>query len=513
MKLPEMQYNGDRRKQQQVQFGGVQYGRNSSEGDFAQTLNLSSRQFPALSQRGGRKKSGDYENATALYSKNKLVAVDGTDLLYDGEKVGTVTEGEKSIVSVNSKIIVFPDKVYYDTTAKTFGAMAESISAEAGNITWAEDSLKIAGQGDLTKRFAAGQAVKITGSSITGNNLTIVIRGVTQDTLSFSANSFQTGTEANTVTAAREIPDLVCICESGNRLWGADETTIWASALGDPLTFYNYEGLSTDAYAVAVGTDGAFTGCVSYSSNVLFFKENTLHKVLGSMPSEYRVYDYTVPGVQNGSQKSLVVINETLFYKGVDGVYAYDGSTPSLVSANFGMKRFEKAAAGTDGTRYYISMRETDGNVWDLFVFDPAYGVWLREDNTHVIDFARQNTVLNMLDAKDGDVYAVEQDDSEEGRFPWEAEFTPLDDTIYGKRGYSKLWLKIELAPGAWLKAEISEDGGKWRTAGTWTNENRQSVIAPVFPARCDTFRLRLSGMGRCVIKNMVREFDVGSER
>ena len=62
------------------------------------------------------------------------------------------------------------------------------------------------------------------------------------------------------MTVAREVPDFVCVCESANRLWGAEGNTIWASALGDPLTFYNYEGLSTDAYAVAVGTDGAFTG-------------------------------------------------------------------------------------------------------------------------------------------------------------------------------------------------------------------------------------------------------------
>ena len=177
MRLPQMQYAGDRRKQQALQFGGLQYGRNSGEGEFAETRNLSSRQFPTLSQRGARKKTAGYEAATALFAKNKLVVVDGTSLLYDGAAVGTVTEGEKQIVSVNSKILVFPDKVYYDTNSETFGAMEASVSAEAEKVTWTEETLKLETEQDLTKLFSVGQAVKLSGSSNERNNQTLVLRG------------------------------------------------------------------------------------------------------------------------------------------------------------------------------------------------------------------------------------------------------------------------------------------------------------------------------------------------
>ena len=88
-----------------------------------------------------------------------------------------------------------------------------------------------------------------------------------------------------------------------NRIWGAEGKTIYASALGDP-TNYVYDGVSTDSYAVAVGTEGEFTGCIAYSSTVLFWKENCLHKVLGSYPAQYEIYTYTVPGIQKGSEKS-----------------------------------------------------------------------------------------------------------------------------------------------------------------------------------------------------------------
>lgn len=510
--VPMMKYAARKSSQQIVAFAGLRYGRGGSNGEFAQTKNLSTRQYPALSQRMGRKVEESYESATALFSKEKLLVVNGTDVLFDGKKVGEVTAGEKMICSVNSKIVIFPDKKYYDTEADVYADMAMELSSASSAVTWGTNTLKLTGQGDLTDRFAAGQAVEISGSSVADNNKSLVIRSVSADTLTFSANSFLAQGETGTVKVARKVPDLTCICESANRLWGAEGKTIWASAQGDPLTFYNYDGLATDSFAVAVGTDGEFTGCIGYSSNVLFFKENTMHKVLGAMPSEYRVYDYTVPGVQKGSQKSLVVINETLYYKGVSGIYAFSGSSPVLVTESFGNRRFHSARGGTDGSRYYVSMQESDGDqgAWDLFVLDTLTGIWLREDNAHMLDFAQQDTLLYALGA-DGTVYLLDQETDE--RISWEAELYPFDETAYGKRGYSKLWLKLELEQGAWIRAEIAQDGGPFRRAGTWHDRGHESLLVPLFPGRCDTFRLRLSGEGRCVIKSLVREFIVKSTK
>ncbi len=512
--VPMMQYAARKSAQQMVSFAGLQYGRGGSDGEFSQTKNLSTRQYPALSQRMGRMEEETHSAATALFSKEKLLVVDGTDVLFDGDKVGEVTAGEKMICSVNSKIVIFPDKKYYDTETGIFGDMAVTLTAAASSVTWSSNTLKITGQGDLSEKFAAGQAIEISGSSISGNNKSIVIRTVSSDTMTFSANAFQAQGESGTVKVERKVPDLTCICESANRLWGAEGKTIWASAQGDPLTFYNYDGLATDSFAVAVGTDGDFTGCMGYSSNVLFFKENAMHKVLGSMPSEYRVYDSTVPGVQKGSQKSLVVINETLYYKGVSGIYAFAGSAPILVTENFGTRRFINARGGTDGVRYYVSMQEQDaageGGDWDLFVLDTENGIWLREDDAHILDFARQDAVLHAL-AADGTVYLLDQETDEQ--ISWEAEFYPFDETTYGKRGYSKLWLKLELAQGAWVQAEIAQDMGSFRRVGSWRERKQESILVPLFPGRCDTFRLRLSGEGPCVIKSLVREFIVKSTK
>ena len=207
----------------------------------------------------------------------------------------------------------------------------------------------------------------------------------------------------------------------------------------------------------------------------------------------------------------MAIINETLFYKGRNGVYAYTGGTPELISENFGTRRFFDAVAGTDGERYYISMR-TEAGDWELYVFDTAQGIWLREDFTHAADFAQLNGTLYFLDANSGKVMMCGQDNEEEGRLPWNATLCQMDETTHGRKIYSRLYLRAEMEQGSWLRVEISVDGAPFRQVFITHNERAQTAQIPILPTRCDNFRVRLSGKGFCLLKSIVREFTVGSE-
>lgn len=605
MRLPYMRSGASKSKQQIVGFGGVNYSREARDGELLESLGLSSAQFPCLSQRAGRKTAGAYLSPTGLYARGKLCVVDGTNLLYDGKAVGQVTAGEKQFATINTKVVVFPDKVYYDTATGEFGSLAATYPVYAGDATFTANTMTVPEQsyidhsageaetltgvaasttmtsytgasvnkatGGLTftggvektpatlkakdiiryqckdteylvvhscakqsdntwqitavrhnsllhkypkfeEVFSAGDAVELSGcSSFPRNNGSHIIRGISGRTLTFDKDIFQAGTEAGTVIAERKVPDLTCICECDNRIWGAEGTTIWASALGDPKNFYVYDGLSTDSYAVAVGTEGEFTACIAYSSTVLFWKEDCVHKVLGSYPAQYEIYTYKVPGVQKGAEKSLCIINEALFYKGRAGVYAYTGGTPELLTECFGTRRFSDGVAGTDGERYYISVQAESGT-WELYVLDTARGIWLREDDTHAADWAYLDGTLYYLDGATGKVMMTGQDRSEEGRIPWSATLCPFNETVHGRKGYSRLYLRADLEAGAWVKAEVSADGAPFRQVYLGHNDHAKTLQIPILPTRCDTFTVRLSGMGECIIKSFVREFSVGSE-
>ena len=605
MRLPYVKSVSNKQLQQIVAFGGVRYGRGGNDGEFSETENLSARQYPTLSQRGGRR-SGDkeYTSPTAFYARGKMMVVDGTDLYYGEDVVGQVVPGEKQFATINTKVVIFPDKVYFDTEKNELKPLEAYAEIPASKVTWTDSSLSRADAGkysakqvsigqqivaaadtvkvhksitinqdsgeltfneetdkkgseiapnDVLKNeddpagfyvvvttepsgenvalnyrsykveeeafppftdiFSINQTVEISGSSIEGNKKTIVIRAVEENKLTFYADSFSTGTEENTVVIRRKVPDLKVICESENRVWGADTNTIWASALGDPAAWYTYDGVATDSFSVVVGTDGPFTACIAYGSNVLFFKEDHLHKILGSYPAEYRMYTYAIPGVQEGSQNSLAIVNEVLYYKGTSGVYTYTGATPVLMSENFGLRRFKNARAGANEDSYYISMQDEVTGDWTLMVYNTIRGLWLREDDTHAVGFAWLDGDLYLLDADRKKTLLLNQDDDQEGRFPWLAEFVPFDDTTYGKKGYSRLYIRMELDPGAWVKAEQSEDAGPWHQINIWTAETKRTVVAGIVPGRCDRYRLRLSGLGRCVIQQIVREFDIGGDR
>ena len=94
MLLPQLPYGSAKTTRQFIQFRGVRYGRGGGDGELAESQNLSSGQFPALSQRGARGTVGTWAAPTAIFGKGGLCLVDGTDLLYGGEKVGAVSPGE-----------------------------------------------------------------------------------------------------------------------------------------------------------------------------------------------------------------------------------------------------------------------------------------------------------------------------------------------------------------------------------------------------------------------------------
>ncbi len=338
---------------------------------------------------------------------------------------------------------------------------------------------------------------------------------MTAGELTFDAGAFEPGSEGGAVSVRRTVPDLEWICESGNRLWGVEGQTIYASALGDPTNFHVFDGLSTDSFAAAVGTGGAFTGCAAYGGAALFWKEDCVHKVLGNFPAQYEIYTYQIPGVQAGSGKSLAVINEMLYYKGRDGVYAYDGGTPALVSGCFGRRRFYDAAAGNGGGRYVVSMRDEAGE-WGLYVYapdGPARGRWIREDGTRALDFAALDGAFYYLDAETGALVLTGQKGDGGGRIPWSATLCPFYEGTLGRKGYVRLYLRAELEEGAWVRVACSEDGGPFRPVWASHDSRAGTAVIPLLPGRCDRFQIRISGRGGCLLRSLEREFSVGSER
>ena len=270
-----------------------------------------------------------------------------------------------------------------------------------------------------------------------------------------------------------------------------------------------FDNLSSDSYAIEVGSEGEFTGCIPYSSHICFFKENTLHKLYGTKPSNFQINTVNVYGVQSGSERSMHIVNEQLIYKGVGGVYAYTGGVPELISEKFGTKRYSDAVACCDGETYYISMKQ--GNSYSLYTYDVSKNLWLREDDTRAVDMAFHDGKVHFIDSAGGLYYIDKTADRSD--IEWGATFCTMHETINERKGYSKFHLRMDLSAGAWLAVDIKTDNEfQWRQVYTTHNEKARTVSIPIMPTRCDSIDIRLRGKGKCTVKAFIREFTTGSD-
>ena len=521
MRLPYAKHKDSPAQVRTIDFKGYCVRPIIADGQMRDMKNLSSDGYPNMTQRKMRRVvETKYANPSSIASrKEKLVVVDGTSLYYDGMKIcDDLTAGEKQIASINSKICIFPDKKYYDTVDGELGSLDAYCNVETSDSVYIKvSSNKLIIYGSIFEGFKAGDAVKVEGfTKNIANNLSAILVSASDRELEFAPDTFtvldgdKIYTEDGDISITRTAPDLDFVMEYNNRLWGCSGSTIYASKLGDPTNWNYFNGLSMDSYAVDVGSDGDFTGCAATPSHLVFFKDNVLHKLYGSKPSNYQTMDMKADGVQKGCENSLCLINGILYYKSRNGIMAYESGVPECVSYDLGEEKFHEAAAGTDGVKYYISMQKVADESWHLFVFDPRNGMWHREDETHAQQFAYCAGALNYIDAATGKIMATSGGTDE--KIQWYAQLGEFIEYSEDKKIYSKIKARMKLDAGARVNISVAVDGGNFVLASTVYAQSERVAFVPIIPIRCDRFAIRLEGVGGCKVESIVREYTSGSE-
>ena len=327
-------------------------------------------------------------------------------------------------------------------------------------------------------------------------------------------------TISNQITIARKMPNMDFVVEAKNRLWGCRYgvatngevvNEIYASKLGDFKNWNSFLGLSTDSWVGSVGTDGQFTGAVTYLGYPLFFKENVLHKVYISDIGAHGIQDTACRGVQKGSHKSLAIVNETLYYKARSGICAYDGSLPVEASYQLGNDHYSDAVGGANGNKYYISMKDSMGES-HLFVHDTAKGMWHKEDGLRVDAFCSCR----------GEMYAISGGKiitmlgsgvKDEAPIEWMAQTGPIGTDMPDMKYISRLTIRMSMALGTRVRFLAQYDSmGEWEQICYITGMNLRSFSVPIQPRRCDHFRLRIEGVGDARIYSITKTIEQGSE-
>ena len=531
MQLPSMKYADKITKGTQVKFGGLNHTLGAGDGDIWDMQNMTGEHYPLLAVRPRRWLYRTLNEPGGIFCWDKLCWVDGTGFYYDGELKGEVTQGKKKFCAMGSNIVIWPDKCCYNVETGEFRSLEASWSGESLTFTngllyeeAAEENTIYCEGVDWSAYFQAGDAVTISGCTLhPENNKTPIIREIDGDKLYFYEHIFtlEDGAEyeeTGELSISRTVPDLTYVCENENRLWGCDNTTIYASKLGDPFNWNVYDGLSSDAYAVTPGAAGNFTGGISYKGFAILFKEFRIYKVYGSIPSSFKAVDSASVGIGEGNGESIAVAGEIMFYLSNNGIMAYSGGIPQLVGGSLGMEHFRNAVGGSDGLKYYVSMQDEDG-CWWLYVYDTQTGLWHKEDQQHITHFARCDGNLYFLNEAGeiwitGDAANPPEEAVREENVEWMVEFADFTEEDPNKKTVSKLQLRVELDEGASLEIWMQFDSdGIWHPVKNTTEEGpKRSYYLPIIPRRCDHYRLKLTGCGGCRIYSLVREYKTGSE-
>lgn len=517
-----MKYTDGIGKITQVKFGGYNHTLSAGDGEIYDMENMTSRFYPLLSSRPARYLLTTLTKPNGIFALDKLCWVDGTNFYYDGVVKGQVTDSTKTFAALGSVIVILPDKKYYNAGTDTFGSLESSWS---GAVTFQDGTLygEAAAANTIyasgvtwSNYFKEGDAVTISGcATLTANNKTPIIREIDGNNMHFYENVFTNGTES-AVTIKRTVPDMDFMCSNENRLWGCNGDTIYASKLGDPFNWNVFDDVSTDSWSVSVGSAGDFTGCVSFLGYAVFFKPGNIYKVYGSIPSNFKMMGGADTGVAEGSDDSLAIAGETLFYLSRNGPAAYTGGIPTMIGSAFGTDHYKNGVAGSDGEKYYISMQDQAGT-WNLFVYDTAKGLWSREDNLQAVGFARTDN-LYALDASGkiwalGDVVSAPAGSTKESAISWSVEFGDFTDGTMSKKGVSKVQVRLELDEGATVTASVKFDSDSTCTnVKTISATLKRSIYIPIIPRRADHYRIKLSGVGGCRIYSMAREEYTGSD-
>lgn len=409
-------------------------------------------------------------------------------------------------------------------TSSTPHTLKQYSETSAMWVTIATTYIKISSVG-IGKPFAENDGVTIRGievEALADLNSTMIIWARGDDYIVVTGMLDIATSQETAITVKRQMPNMDFTIESENRLWGCRYglsvdnemvNEIYASKLGDFKNWNCFEGISTDSYVASLGTDGQFTGAITHLGYPLFFKETCMHKVYGNYPANYQIQTTACRGVQKGSEKSLAIVNEVLYYKARTSVCYYDGSLPTEISAALGDTSYYKAVAGTLGNKYYISMADAD-DVYHFFVYDTKKGLWHKEDNTQAAEFCNCRGELYYIDRSDKQIKTVKGTGTvDTTAIEWEAITGIIGTDSPDKKYISRIDVRLSLKLGTTVRFFIQYDSsGVWEDLHVMTGIRLKSFSVPIRPKRCDHLQLRIVGSGEAKIYSICKNIEQGSD-
>lgn len=449
MRLPEIK-NAGKNTLYTNHFGGINKANGAPIGEWEELRGFDLSYYPSLSRTedNGNNTAADAEAGSltgSVYHDGKLVYTVADGIYIEGVKTALpLTTGKKELVNMGAYIMIFPDMIRFLPSDKTYEISSVKAPDIVGNLSEINESDN---KGHKTKkfylrvkasaeyRFKDGQSVILKlpnnkeKAAVITSRTAVVPGGASQtNTPEFYDINFdvslmpdtnyhyiteqpQTGLGAIsifnvTMESALKSMTFNFPIEHNNRLWACsdDGHEIYCSKLGDPLTWGEFKGLSTDCYSVTVGSEGRFTGSAVFSGKVMFFKEGCVHSIYGTKPANFTVSHYMLSGVKSGCDKSVCYAGGLLYYQGRNGIYAFNGNTSYRIDYKLGKHSACLLGAGDEDMLCMVGYglnKYTEDNFLSTgsvcYIYDFVHEVWHTEFFDRFVSGAFSNNGIKLL--------------------------------------------------------------------------------------------------------------------
>lgn len=530
MRFKPMQPIG-KNKQMIGVFGGLNQSSVGADNEFLDMKNISSRLYPSLTLCEQSVPFDDLREPFQFFWKNDNYFITADTIMKQGKNGKRLKLNRKdldrTLVGMGAYICIFPDKQVYNTATGELLDM-EASYAQSGSISIAPVSegssfVKIQGT-NLGKAFKKDDVVTLSGFTQYTNVLNgakaikeigdnfIVITAVDEN-----GAALRSITEERGVKIERKLPDLDFVCEFNNRLWGCSSANheIYASKLGDPTNWNSYQGTAADSYAVSVGSDGDFTGVISQQGYVVFFKEDYIHTIYGTKPSNFSLDTVQARGVMKGCSRSLCHVNETVMYVGRDAIMAYTGGMPESVSDKLNL-RWDSAVANQWKGKYYVDL--TFFKKTTTYVYDLLHNIWMKEDEheNKLLSRFYANGILFETREKERHISSrfTSREEIRSGDMDWYLESVYLEEGTIDQKKVHSLQFNVELEEDAYFAVYVRYDNDvTWRRVASVTADRRNTYTVPLKLKKCERYQYRLEGHGWFILYGMSKTIGKGSER
>lgn len=299
-----------------------------------------------------------------------------------------------------------------------------------------------------------------------------------------------------------------------NRLWGAWENELHASALNQPDKWQLFEGTEADSYYIVIETDrGEDINMLSGGLRKLTIgMRNSLHELYGGVPSDFNTHMKTndVGFINN---KSAVTQDGVLRFMHELGIYEFAGGLLPDDSFSEIVKKYIKvddtSVSGTDGEKIYFY---TNGVI---LVYDPAFQTWCVWDHIQPSHFALFKNEL-YIGTRSGEVLKMGGSTDNGTAIQWRAVTKPYNNLTPSQRTrWHKLYVTVDLPQGSTFRVygtrEPEADSG-WVLLKSVSGGNlqQQRIFVPVRELANEHYvRLKFEGQGPMKLYGFTRHVRV----